>query len=446
MKDVWGNLFRSWLNVYQRIGQELDPLPWVTWLIACFSVGVGSLGLAGLDHNTSKSLIWIDFSLALYLFWLGWLVYRRPQLAWPRWLIVLSMTSTCLIALSIVELESAAVILITVPILLAIITTGRLWPIFSYPFFLLIASILHPAGWSLINPAVIVFNLLLFLTMWQLRSSASRATQIQVQAKAQLEQEQQARQFIRFFQHELRGYSSGLEGLVPMFERFLANAPQKNAGISSSEALAALQTTTQQLKQLTSQLLILTREGVLQPQQLQTLNVAELLHKIVNEVRTAHQFDQNYLQVAVCNQTPILIKGNDLFLSLALRTIIQNSIEASLISEQQITLECSVKQAMVIITISDHGTGYPKELLQRLASNQIPAVLGWSGKLGGNGLGLALIMQVARLHQGSVSFENHAHGGACTTLALPCLQAINDDVAHGTGKPTLVQPAPCKRC
>lgn len=421
MKDVWGNLSQSWFNAYQRISQQLDPLPWITWLIACFSVGVGALGLAGLDQTAPKLLVWIDFGLALYLFWLGWVVYRRPNLSWPRWLIVLSMTSTCLIALSIVELESAAVVLVTVPILLTIIATGRLWPIVSYPAFMLIAALVHPAGWSLFNPAVIVFNLLLFLTMWQLRSSASRATQIQVLAKAQLEQEQQARQFIRFFQHELRGYSSGLEGLVPIFERFLANTPQQNAGISSNEALNALATTTQHLKQLTTQLLILTRDGVLQAQQLQTLNLAELLQQIVNEVRTSHQLAPEHLRLSLCKQQPVLIKGNDLFITLALRTIIQNSIEAnpSSIDGQQISLECCTNNEMAVISISDRGMGYPKELLQRLATNQIPAVLGWSGKLGGNGLGLALIMQVARLHQGSVHFENQAQGGARTSLALP---------------------------
>ncbi len=257
--------------------------------------------------------------------------------------------------------------------------------------------------------------------MWQLRSSASRATQIQVLAKAQLEQEQQARQFIRFFQHELRGYSSGLEGLVPIFERFLANAPQQNAGINSSEALDALHTTTQQLKQLTTQLLILTRDGILPPQQLQTLNLAELLYQIANEIRISNQLGSQQLRLILCKQRPVLIKGNALFINLALRTIIQNSIEAnpSLLNGQPISLECSVDNEMAIISISDHGVGYPKELLQRLATNQIPAVLGWSGKLGGNGLGLALIMQVARLHQGSVRFENQAHGGARTSLALP---------------------------
>jgi len=50
MKDGWGNLAQSWFNAYQRIGQQLDPLPWITWLIACFSVGVGALGLTGIDR------------------------------------------------------------------------------------------------------------------------------------------------------------------------------------------------------------------------------------------------------------------------------------------------------------------------------------------------------------------------------------------------------------
>jgi signal transduction histidine kinase/putative methionine-R-sulfoxide reductase with GAF domain len=68
----------------------------------------------------------------------------------------------------------------------------------------------------------------------------------------------------------------------------------------------------------------------------------------------------------------------------------------------------------VVISVTDDGPGIPPELEGRLFER-----FATFGKVGGTGLGLALVHQIAADHQGQVSWERPAQGGTRFVLRLP---------------------------
>jgi signal transduction histidine kinase len=66
----------------------------------------------------------------------------------------------------------------------------------------------------------------------------------------------------------------------------------------------------------------------------------------------------------------------------------------------------------------DDGRGIPPEALDHLTEAFYRVDKARSRKQGGFGLGLALCQEIAALHNGSISFQNRASGGACVTVEL----------------------------
>jgi len=230
--------------------------------------------------------------------------------------------------------------------------------------------------------------------------------------------------FMRFFQHELRGYSAGLESLVPLVRDMFLQAgdviPSVD-GIDPVEVLQGLEVTAEQLTGLTHQLLILTRSGTLASQQCQAVQLENLCRPILLEA--AARIAQHELPIILHDALPadLTVLGDPLYLALALRTAVRNALEAlgSRVQPGAIRLDAWPVEDKVVVRLHDTGTGFPDALMKRLRGKAGPErVLGFTTKEGGSGLGLALIMQVARLHGGTVMFTNAPDGGAVIEMTV----------------------------
>jgi nitrogen fixation/metabolism regulation signal transduction histidine kinase len=68
---------------------------------------------------------------------------------------------------------------------------------------------------------------------------------------------------------------------------------------------------------------------------------------------------------------------------------------------------------MAIVTVSDNGHGFQKELLARVFDPYV------TSKSKGTGLGLAIVKKIAEEHGGSVEADNIPEGGAFVRVMLP---------------------------
>ncbi len=101
----------------------------------------------------------------------------------------------------------------------------------------------------------------------------------------------------------------------------------------------------------------------------------------------------------------------------AVRNLIDNALRHGAAQQPvEITLEIAGDDAR--LTVRDHGGGIPADHIARIFErfHRVPSP---THDAKGVGLGLALVREVATLHDGGVGAENAADGGASFTLRLP---------------------------
>jgi two-component system, CitB family, sensor kinase len=103
--------------------------------------------------------------------------------------------------------------------------------------------------------------------------------------------------------------------------------------------------------------------------------------------------------------------------------LVDNAIDASADStgERGVSVTVQADERELRIEVCDTGLGLPPHLVESAFSR------GWSSKPAdspaGRGLGLALVNQVVRRHDGTVSVSTSSSGGACLTVVLPVRRA-----------------------
>ncbi len=84
-----------------------------------------------------------------------------------------------------------------------------------------------------------------------------------------------------------------------------------------------------------------------------------------------------------------------------------------------IYLRLKAAKDTISLQVQDSGPGIPEEALGHIFERFYRADKARSRSDGGSGLGLAIASQLARVHRGNLTAENHPQGGACFTLTLP---------------------------
>ena len=115
-------------------------------------------------------------------------------------------------------------------------------------------------------------------------------------------------------------------------------------------------------------------------------------------------------QKGVCYLEP------DLTWSLLLN--LTDNAQKALVNGGHIWYRCDMLPDGCRIQVMDDGRGIPPEALDHLTEAFYRVDKARSRKQGGFGLGLALCQEIAALHNGSISFQNRASGGACVTVEL----------------------------
>ena len=102
------------------------------------------------------------------------------------------------------------------------------------------------------------------------------------------------------------------------------------------------------------------------------------------------------------------------------RNLLENARRYGALSEQGegIVLALRTENQQVVLTVCDNGPGVPPEYRERIFEPffRLP---GASERVGGVGLGLALVKSIVERHQGTVSCKERRGVGACFEVRLP---------------------------
>lgn len=113
----------------------------------------------------------------------------------------------------------------------------------------------------------------------------------------------------------------------------------------------------------------------------------------------------------------ITMVGSDILIYRLVYNLVENAIKYNH-SGGQVTVTADRKEKHVYLSVEDTGTGIPEELKERVFEPFFRVDKSRSRELGGVGLGLALVREIVRVHDGSITMKSNPSGGTIFEVVL----------------------------
>ena len=102
--------------------------------------------------------------------------------------------------------------------------------------------------------------------------------------------------------------------------------------------------------------------------------------------------------------------GSDILIYRLVYNLVENDIKYNNLGGQ-VTVTAYQKEKQVYLSVADTGSGIPEELRERVFEPFFRVDKSRSRELGGVGLGLALVREIVRVHDGSITVKSNPSGG-----------------------------------
>ena len=113
----------------------------------------------------------------------------------------------------------------------------------------------------------------------------------------------------------------------------------------------------------------------------------------------------------------ITMVGSDILIYRLVYNLVENAIKYNH-SGGQVTVTADRKEKHVYLSVEDTGAGIPEELKERVFEPFFRVDKSRSRELGGVGLGLALVREIVRVHEGSITLKSNPSGGTIFEVVL----------------------------
>ena len=106
----------------------------------------------------------------------------------------------------------------------------------------------------------------------------------------------------------------------------------------------------------------------------------------------------------------ITMTGSDILIYRLVYNLVENAVKYNH-SGGQVTVTAYQKEKHIYLSVEDTGSGIPEELRERVFEPFFRVDKSRSRELGGVGLGLALVHEIVRVHDGSITVKSSPSGG-----------------------------------
>ncbi|MGG0824259.1 HAMP domain-containing sensor histidine kinase [Paenibacillus turicensis] len=229
------------------------------------------------------------------------------------------------------------------------------------------------------------------------------------QQEAALQRRDDARTtWIAGVSHDIRTPLSIVMGYASQLEE------NSNLPYQEQEQVRIIRSQTEKIKTLVSDLNLVSKlEYDMQPLHLITLSPAAVIRGVAVDFLNSGLSNLYTIEVDVKPDAGrIQLIADEKLLQRAIVNLVSNSIHHNP-DGCHINLAVHQEDATCQITIADSGVGFSAQQLEAL--NSPPN----SVQLDSHGLGLTLVRQIMKAHQGTATFYNRATGGCGVTLELP---------------------------
>ena len=133
----------------------------------------------------------------------------------------------------------------------------------------------------------------------------------------------------------------------------------------------------------------------------------DLVDEVLEDLEPLAQ-EKNIKLIGKCKD--ITMVGSDILIYRLVYNLVENAIKYNH-SGGQVTVIAYKEQKHIYLSVADTGSGIPKELRERVFEPFFRVDKSRSRELGGVGLGLALVHEIVRVHDGSISIKSNPAGG-----------------------------------
>ena len=241
--------------------------------------------------------------------------------------------------------------------------------------------------------------------------------------RSELDGKQYVQENVQHLTHELKSPITAIQGALELISPDMPPADQ-------TRFLAQIKTQSTRVQTIIQNMLgLASLEHQQKLQQVSDVNLNDLIETQINHLREK----SNALGVtmyltnghAVCrpaleSSNPVaslMIQADSFLLGQAIYNLLENALDFSP-PNSEIKVTVTEENDQIKIQIKDQGTGIPDYALDKIFDKfySLPRP---NSQQKSTGLGLNFVQEVAKLHGGNVTLNNHADGGAVATLTLP---------------------------
>ena len=142
--------------------------------------------------------------------------------------------------------------------------------------------------------------------------------------------------------------------------------------------------------------------------------IAAVVEEVLVDLEPLAQ-EKNIRLIGKCGD--ITMMGSDILIYRLVYNLVENAIKYNHLGGQ-VTVAVCRKEKHVYLSVEDTGSGIPEELKERVFEPFFRVDKSRSRELGGVGLGLALVREIVRVHDGRIAIKSKPAGGTIFEVIL----------------------------
>lgn len=219
-------------------------------------------------------------------------------------------------------------------------------------------------------------------------------------------------QFLTTLSHELKTPLVALKGFMQMV---------REGRVEGDKAREYLDVCWRNLAKLEGQinnLLDLARLAHAKDQyEMGPVDLAAVVRTAAQNLRPLAEERRISLDLAAVPPEPVMVRGHAEKLVQLVDNLLVNAVKYNR-DGGEVRLALSAGDSSVVLTVSDSGQGMDREHMAKIFNRFYRADLSGTGRLEGLGIGLSLVQEIVRLHQGDIQVDSQPGRGAVFTVKL----------------------------
>ena len=143
--------------------------------------------------------------------------------------------------------------------------------------------------------------------------------------------------------------------------------------------------------------------------------VDALIDEVLEDLEPLAQ-EKNIKLIGKCKD--ITMVGSDILIYRLVYNLVENAIKYKHLGGQ-VTVTACQKEKHIYLSVEDTGSGIPEDFRERVFEPFFRVDKSRSRELGGVGLGLALVREIVRVHDGSITVRANPSGGTIFEVMFP---------------------------